>query len=123
MGQRCQVNQGDVSREIRGAPRPASPAAGNRGARQLGALALVVVACAVLEARTAAACPSCASGREARSEVWNDDFGENLLLAAFPFLVIGGICVRAEAIGRRPAARAPRPAAPDSRSPSRKPTP
>jgi hypothetical protein len=69
---------------------------------------LVLAAFAVLEPRpAAAACPSCATGRQARSEVWKDDFGANLLVAVFPFLVIGGICLRAETIGRPARPRPP----------------
>ena len=48
----------------------------------------------------AIACPNCAVGRQARSEVWNEDFGFNLFVALLLFLVIGGVCVRVEASGR-----------------------
>src|SRR4051794_7678425 len=41
----------------------------------------------------AAACPNCAIGRQARSQVWNDDFGTNLLAALLPFAVIGSVCL------------------------------
>lgn len=41
-------------------------------------------------------CPSCPAGREARSEVWNDQFGAHLVAALLPFLVIGAICARVE---------------------------
>jgi hypothetical protein len=44
----------------------------------------------------AAACPNCALGREARREVWNDDFAFNLCVALLPFVLIGSICVRLE---------------------------
>ncbi|MDP9151180.1 MAG: hypothetical protein M3O36_14730 [Myxococcota bacterium] len=54
-----------------------------------------------------AACPNCAVGRQARSEVWNDDFGKNLFVALLPFILIGAICVRAERIGRTRSNRAP----------------
>ena len=53
-------------------------------------------------ASPAAACPDCAVGRQARSEVWNQDFGPNLLFALLPFLLIGVICLAAERIGRMP---------------------
>jgi hypothetical protein len=70
-------------------------------------LTLVTAVVAVTPAR---ACPSCPAGRQARSEVWNDDFGFNLLVALLPFLVVGAICARAEAIGR-PARRSRGPGA------------
>jgi hypothetical protein len=40
-------------------------------------------------------------GRQARSEVWNEDFAFNLFVALLPFLVIVGVCVRVEASDRR----------------------
>ena len=49
----------------------------------------------------ALACPSCPPGREARSEVWSDGFARNLATAIVPFLLIGAVALRAEAIGRR----------------------
>jgi hypothetical protein len=64
-----------------------------------------LVVCAALIATVAMssaveACPSCAAGLQARSEVWNSDFAFNLFVAVLPFLVIGAICGRVEAIGR-----------------------
>jgi hypothetical protein len=50
---------------------------------------------------TAESCPRCAIGEEARTRVWNDDFGVNLAIALAPFLVIGAVCVSVESIGRR----------------------
>ena len=52
-------------------------------------------------AAPAMACPNCAVGREARSEVWNRDFAFNLAVALLPFLLIGSICVRVEATDGR----------------------
>ena len=46
----------------------------------------------------ASVCPGCAIGRQARSEVWNADFGFNLIVALIPFLIIGRICLWAETI-------------------------
>jgi hypothetical protein len=51
-------------------------------------------------ARASATCPDCAPGRQARSEVWSDDFPFYLGVAALPFLLIGGVCLGAEAVGR-----------------------
>jgi hypothetical protein len=73
-----------------------------------------IVAAAVLAGglalpSSAGACPSCPIGNQARSEVWNQDFGFNVFVALLPFLVIGAICARVEAIGRR------RPMAEDSK--------
>jgi hypothetical protein len=51
-------------------------------------------------ARSAGACPDCAVGREARAQLWTDDFGPNLLLALIPFLFIGAVSVWANRIGR-----------------------
>lgn len=59
-------------------------------------------------AAPAAACPDCAVGRQARSEVWNDDFARNVFVALLPFIVIGTICVRVERIGRMRPNAAPR---------------
>lgn len=55
---------------------------------------------ALAVAAPASACPDCAVGQQARSEVWNEHFGPNLFVALLPFLFIGAICVRAEGIGR-----------------------
>jgi hypothetical protein len=51
-------------------------------------------------APSAAACPDCALGRQVRSELWHDHFLYNFTLAALPFLLVGAVCVCAEAIGR-----------------------
>ena len=66
------------------------------------AVAGMSLGAALLLGAPATACPNCAVGQQARSEVWNDDFGKNLLVALLPFLVIGALCVRAERIGRAP---------------------
>jgi hypothetical protein len=62
------------------------------------ATAFALVALAI--APSAAACPDCALGRQMRSELWHDQFLYNFTLAALPFLLIGALCVCAEAIGR-----------------------
>jgi len=76
-------------------------------------LALGLAVCATVAVAPAAlACPDCAVGRQARTEVWNDDFAFNLFVALLPFLMIGAVCLRVEAIGRAtvqpPAARSAR---------------
>jgi hypothetical protein len=70
------------------------------------ALLRALIACAALTVTTTVtltveACPNCAAGREARSEVWSGDFVFNFFVSVVPFLLIGAICVCAEAIGRR----------------------
>ena len=49
---------------------------------------------------TAHACPSCATGEQARSEVWTDGVAANVGIALLPFVIIGAICVWAEARAR-----------------------
>jgi len=66
-------------------------------------------AAALAAAAPAEACPDCAAGRRARSEVFREGFGANLLVALLPFLTIGAICVRVEAIGRPRASGRPGP--------------
>jgi hypothetical protein len=39
-------------------------------------------------------------GRQARAQLWTDDFSQNLLLALAPFLVIGALSVRVNRIGK-----------------------
>lgn len=51
-------------------------------------------------APAAGACPRCVEGVLARQAVLQDDFGHNLAIALLPFLIIGAVSVRAEAIGR-----------------------
>jgi hypothetical protein len=60
--------------------------------------------------RSAAACPDCAVGRTARSQVWGEDFALYLLLTVLPFLLIGAVCLSVEAIGRPPRRTLARPA-------------
>jgi hypothetical protein len=62
-----------------------------------GALAL---AGAIVGPSRADACPSCAAGQRARSEVIDDHFGANLVVALLPFLGIGAICALVEAVYR-----------------------
>lgn len=69
-------------------------------------LALTLVA-SVGAACPAEACPDCATGREARAQVWGDDFGVDLLLGLAPFLIIGAISAWANRIGQSHEARHP----------------
>lgn len=55
----------------------------------------------LLLASESATCPSCPVGRAARADVFDRDFGTNLLIALFPFLVIGLVSRAAERLGRR----------------------
>ena len=45
------------------------------------------------------ACPDCAVGRKARSEVLSNRFSFHLLAAVLPFLVVAAICLRIEGLG------------------------
>ena len=54
----------------------------------------------LIAARSAGACPDCAVGRQARAQLWTDDFGLNLVLALVPFLIIGAVSLWANRIGR-----------------------
>lgn len=54
----------------------------------------------VLVAGTAAACPGCPVGAQARRELWQQDFAYHLAIVIAPFLVIGAICLRLELAGR-----------------------
>jgi hypothetical protein len=65
--------------------------------------ASLAVVAALSAGGPAEACPSCPVGRQARSEVWNCDFEQNLFYALLPFLVIGAVCLGVERIGRKPA--------------------
>lgn len=51
--------------------------------------AVLALPMVLLAAVTAAACPDCPVGREARADVWNHDFAFNLLAALAPFVLIG----------------------------------
>jgi hypothetical protein len=96
-----------VSRRCPAVPRPSvvqrgAFGASRRGARRPGAVTIALALLAsVPVAFPAHACPDCAAGRQARHEVWSDDFGFNLVVALLPFLVIGAICVWVER-SRRP---------------------
>ena len=82
--------QGDVGWRVRASHRTV-----------LHRLSVVTALLALLvAARTAGACPDCAVGRQARAQLWTDDFGLNLLLALAPFLIIGAVSVGANRIGR-----------------------
>lgn len=48
----------------------------------------------------AAACPSCAAGQAARSDVWADGFFYNLAAAALPFVVVGAVGAGLHGVGR-----------------------
>jgi hypothetical protein len=64
-------------------------------------MAHVLMLALALSSAPAAACPHCAEGRQARSEVLTEGFAFNLAACALPFLLIAAVCVRAERIGRR----------------------
>lgn len=66
-------------------------------------VALGVCSASFARSEVAEACPSCATGESARSEVWADDFGYYLCVALLPFVIIGAICAYVE---RRGAERA-----------------
>jgi hypothetical protein len=50
----------------------------------------------------ALACPRCATGQEARRQVWRDDFGDHLAMTVLPFLILGAMSWRLHSIGRKP---------------------
>ena len=56
-----------------------------------GLLSAVGLALVLTATTPASACPSCASGRQARRQAWTTDFAPNLLTTALPFLVIAAI--------------------------------
>jgi hypothetical protein len=69
----------------------------------------VLISLAALAAPTRAeSCPNCAVGIQARSEIWQQDFTYNLLVALAPLLLIVGVCARIEASGAVAARRASR---------------
>jgi hypothetical protein len=70
-----------------------------RAASFITTAALVLVTSTML--RAAVACPDCAAVRQARSDVWNDDFGFNLAVLVLPFLAVAGLCLGVERIGRK----------------------
>lgn len=51
-------------------------------------------------AAPAAACPGCEPGRQARAELWRDDFAHKLAVASFPFAIVLAASAYAEGIGR-----------------------
>ncbi|MEY4576431.1 MAG: hypothetical protein RL701_1134 [Pseudomonadota bacterium] len=64
-------------------------------------LSLSVLTVTLASAAAAKACPDCAIGRQARSAVfYGEDFAANLTIALLPFVIIGAICMWAEARGR-----------------------
>ena len=75
--------------------------------------AAVSLALLAIIALPATACPNCAPARQARSEVWSDNFALHFGFVALPFLVIGGLCLAAEAIERTRAHVRAREAKPD----------
>ena len=66
-----------------------------------GLLAAVSLALTLSASAEASACPSCASGRQARREVWTTDFGGNLLVTALPFIVLAAIGAAVDQRDRR----------------------
>lgn len=64
------------------------------------AFACCVAAATTFSATTVAyACPSCPVGRTARQQVFDQDFGTNLLIAFVPFLLVGLVARWAEGLG------------------------
>jgi hypothetical protein len=63
-------------------------------------IALALLLAASLSALPAHACPDCAVGKQARAELWNDDFTYNLVVALLPFLVVGLVSYQLNGIGR-----------------------
>jgi hypothetical protein len=53
----------------------------------------------------ASACPSCAAGIEARTQVWRDDFAYFACAIALKFLIVLAVAWRVNAVGK-PAAHA-----------------
>lgn len=60
------------------------------------------LACGVLAAWPAAACPDCWATRTAKQQVLQTDFASNAVVALAPFLVLGAIAWWADRIGRAP---------------------
>jgi len=58
------------------------------------------IVAAVSTAAPAMACPRCAAGITARSEVWQADFGFNLFVAVVPFFFMGVVSFVVERIGK-----------------------
>ena len=78
---------------------------GSRGPRVAIARAILLATTLLASLALAApvgACPDCAVGRQARAQVWTDDFGANMFVALAPFLIIGAVSVWVNRIGGRP---------------------
>jgi hypothetical protein len=45
-------------------------------------------------------CPNCPVSVQARARFFDDDFGFNLAALLLPFLIVGAVCLRIEALGR-----------------------
>jgi hypothetical protein len=83
------------------APARASRVAGAPHVTCVRAIVIVFALLAGWAVSPVLACPNCAVGREARSEVWDDQFARNLAYALLPFVVIGLVSLQVDAIGRR----------------------
>jgi hypothetical protein len=84
------------------------PGCAGRSSFVRGACAALIALAALATPTRAEACPNCAVGIQARSEVWQQDFTYNLLVALAPLLLIVGVCARVEASGAVAARRASR---------------
>jgi hypothetical protein len=81
---------------------PSNAPSATRTSRYRRSAAALLTPCIVAtmgSAATAMACPRCAAGIAARREVWNDDFGFNLLATIVPFFVIGTLSFIVERMG------------------------
>jgi hypothetical protein len=66
------------------------------------ALSTMILALALFDMPAAvSACPNCPTARAARVEVFDQDFGHNLLMALAPFLVVGVVAASVHRSGPR----------------------
>jgi hypothetical protein len=89
-----------VLRRYREDPAVKAPPSRRGRAQPLAAAAVSLLP--FVSATPAAACPRCATGQEARREVWRDDFGAHLAMTILPFAIIGVMSWRLHSIGKRP---------------------
>jgi hypothetical protein len=82
--------------DVGGGGRPRLPRMGLSGCLALVAALLVTLGTVM----PAVGCPNCEVGRQAKAEVWDDDFAYHLCAALLPFLVVGCVCTRIEASER-----------------------
>jgi hypothetical protein len=62
----------------------------------------LVLLSGILLTAEVAACPNCSPGKQARAEIWRDDFAWRVSAALLPFLLVGVVCLRAESMDRLP---------------------